>query len=86
MHCCPCGSKGTNRLRWAQAVALHAYATHRSIQTRLQARILMFRLNSVACIHHRQELVSQAAGLAFKVVNGIPNMIVADARKLSESE
>jgi len=32
----------------------------------------------------RQELVSKAAGLAFPVVNGIPNMLVSDARKLED--
>lgn len=34
----------------------------------------------------KQELVSKAAGLAFPIRNGVPVMLVAEARPLSESE
>jgi uncharacterized protein YbaR (Trm112 family) len=50
---------------------------------------LAFSLTLTSHTHtntHRQELVSEAASLAFAVVNGIPNMLVSDARKLSDSE
>jgi uncharacterized protein YbaR (Trm112 family) len=34
----------------------------------------------------RQELVSKAAGLAFPIRNGVPVMLAAEARPLSDSE
>ena len=34
----------------------------------------------------RQELVSKAAGLAFPIRNGVPVMLAAEARPLTESE
>jgi uncharacterized protein YbaR (Trm112 family) len=34
----------------------------------------------------KQELVSKTAGLAFPVRNGVPVMLAAEARPLSESE
>ena len=35
---------------------------------------------------NRQELVSKAAGLAFPIRNGVPVMLAAEARPLSDSE
>jgi uncharacterized protein YbaR (Trm112 family) len=34
----------------------------------------------------KQELVSKAAGLAFPIRNGVPVMLAAEARPLSETE
>ena len=34
----------------------------------------------------RQELVSKAAGLAFPIRNGVPVMLAAEARPLSDAE
>jgi uncharacterized protein len=34
----------------------------------------------------KQELVSKAAGLAFPIRNGVPVMLAAEARPLSDSE
>lgn len=34
----------------------------------------------------KQELVSKTAGLAFPIRNGVPVMLAAEARPLSESE
>jgi uncharacterized protein len=34
----------------------------------------------------RQELVSQAAGLAFPIRGGVPIMLTGEARELSEAE
>jgi uncharacterized protein YbaR (Trm112 family) len=34
----------------------------------------------------RQELVSKQAGLAFPIRNGVPVMLAAEARSLSDSE
>lgn len=34
----------------------------------------------------KQELISDRAGLAYPILNGIPIMLVDDARKLNDSE
>ena len=36
--------------------------------------------------HEREELVSRAAGLAYPIRNGLPVMLAAEARELSEQE
>jgi uncharacterized protein YbaR (Trm112 family) len=36
--------------------------------------------------HERQELISRAAGLAFPIRGGVPIMLPAEARELSEDE
>ncbi|HEY2835657.1 MAG TPA: Trm112 family protein [Rhizomicrobium sp.] len=36
--------------------------------------------------HERQELLSRAAGLAYPIRNGMPIMLAAEARELTEEE
>ncbi|MEE9453034.1 MAG: Trm112 family protein [Paracoccaceae bacterium] len=57
---------------------------HKSDPKMLEALVCPLTRNMLSYDHAAQELISKAAGLAFPIRNGIPVMLIDEARTLDD--